>query len=109
LIAWLVDVELVAFWVLHPDRVVVEPVGGHRPADRGPQCGQPGGFSVDALAARLERVVALAAGVDVQMQPVLDRLGVRLDAEPDVRAVAVRVADRSAPSTRYSSGSPRSR
>jgi hypothetical protein len=93
LIVWLVDVEFVAFRVFHPDRVVVEPFSGHCAADGGAQGGQPGGLGVDAVAAGLEGVGALAAGVDVEVQPVLDRLGVRLDAEPDVRAMAVRVAD----------------
>jgi hypothetical protein len=31
--------------------------------------------------------------MDVEVQPVLDRLGNRLDPEPDVRPLAVRVAD----------------
>jgi len=34
-----------------------------------------------------------AAGADVEVQPVLDRLGIRDGMEPDARPVALRVAD----------------
>src|SRR5947207_7221561 len=88
-----VDIELVAFRVLHPDRVVVEPFLGQWASDSGAQAGQPAGLRVDSLPARLDRVSPLAAGVDVQVQPVLDYLGIRNDMEPDTRPVALRVAD----------------
>src|SRR5690242_9935012 len=35
-----VDVELVAFRILHPDRVVIEPVGSERSGDGGAERGQ---------------------------------------------------------------------
>src|SRR2546421_4095129 len=90
---WSVDIELVAFRVLHPDRVVVEPFLGQWASDGGAQAGQPAGLRVDSLPASLDRVGPLAAGVDVQVQPVLDYLGIRDDMEPDARPVALRVAD----------------
>jgi len=39
-----VDVELIAFRVLHPDRVVVEPFPGQCASDGGAQAGQPAGL-----------------------------------------------------------------
>src|ERR1700759_3758505 len=88
-----VDVELVAFGVLHPDRVVVEPVSGQGAEDGGAQCGQPAGLGVDPLFARPDRDVPPATGVDVEVQAGLGRLGFRDRVEPDLRAVTVRVAD----------------
>src|SRR6516162_5035816 len=57
-----VDVELVAFRVLHPDRVVVEPFLGQWACDGGAQAGQPTGLRVDSLPASLDRVRPLATG-----------------------------------------------
>ena len=88
-----VDVEFVAFRVLHPDRVVVQPFLRQRTSDGGAQAGQTAGLRVDSLPASLDRVRPLATGVDVEVQPVLDRLGIRDDMEPDARPVALRVAD----------------
>src|SRR6266567_6834151 len=88
-----VDIELVAFRVLHPDRVVVEPFLGQCASNGGAQAGQPAGLRVDSLPASLDRVRPLATGVDVEVQPVLDRLGIGDDMEPDARPMALRVAD----------------
>src|SRR5450755_3835624 len=88
-----VDIELVAFRVLHPDRVVVRPFLGQCASDGGAQARQPAGLRVDSLPASLDRVRPLATGVDVEVQPVLDRLGIWDDMEPDARPVALRVAD----------------
>ena len=104
-----VDIELIAFGVLHPDRVVVQPFLGQCASDGGAQAGQPAGLRVDSLPASLDRVRPLATGVDVEVQPVLDRLGIRDDMEPDARPVALRVADPVPPSTSSSLGSPSSR
>src|SRR5215813_12231982 len=88
-----VDIELVAFRVLHPDRVVVEPFLGQCASDGGAQAGQPAGLRVDSLPASPDRVRPPATGVDVEVQPVLDHLGIRDGMEPDARPVAVWVAD----------------
>src|SRR5579871_1305047 len=88
-----VDVELVALRVPHPDRVVVEPRIGKRAADGGAQVGQPARLRVYPRAPSLDRVRPLAAGANVEVQPVLDRLGLGLLPEPDARPTAVRVAD----------------
>src|SRR5262249_605543 len=88
-----VDIELVAFRVLHPDRVVVEPFPGQCASDGGAQAGQPAGLRVDALPASPDRVGPLATGVDVEVQPVLDHLGLRDGMEPDAPPVALRAAD----------------
>src|SRR5215813_14762717 len=88
-----VDIELVAFRVLHPDRVVVEPFLGQCASDGGAQAGQPAGLRVDALPASFDRVRPLATCVDVEVQPVLDHLRIRDDMEPDVWPLALRVAD----------------
>src|ERR1022692_2776374 len=88
-----VDIELMAFRVLHPDRVVVQPFRGQGPGGGGAQAGQPAGLRVDSLPASLDRVRPLATGVDVEVQPVLDRPGIWDDMEPDARPVALRVAD----------------
>src|SRR5438552_1349354 len=103
---WSVDVELVAFRVLHPDRVVVEPFLGQGASDGGTQAGQPAGLRVDSLPASLDRVRPLATGVDVEVQPVLDRLGIRDDMEPDARPVALRVADPVRPADQLLLGHP---
>src|ERR1700745_4344032 len=55
-----VDVELVAFRVLHPDRVVVEPFLGQCSSDGGAQAGQPAGLGVGSLPASLDLVRPLA-------------------------------------------------
>ena len=47
----------------------------------------------NSLPASSDRVRPLATGVDVEVQPVLDRLGIGDDMEPDARPVALRVAD----------------
>src|SRR5215467_16206103 len=59
-----VDIELVAFRVLHPDRVVVEPFLGQCASDGGAQAGEPAGLGVDSFRAGLDRVGPLATGVD---------------------------------------------
>src|SRR5262249_60563859 len=81
-----VDIKLVAFRVLHPDRVVVETFLGQCASDGAAQAGQPAGLRVDSLPASLDRVSPLATGVDVEVQPVLDHLGIRDDMEPEARA-----------------------
>src|SRR5258708_10209367 len=78
-----VEIELVAFRVLHPDRVVVEPFLGQCASDGGAQAGQPASLRVDSLPASLDRVRPLATGVDVEVQPVLDHLGIRAHMEPN--------------------------
>src|SRR5260221_3713804 len=87
-----VDIELVAFRVLHPDRVVVEPFLGQCASDGGAQAGQPAGLRVDSLPASLDRVRPIATGLDVEVQPGPDHLGIRDDMEPDARPVALPVA-----------------
>src|SRR5690242_19423498 len=82
-----VDIELVAFRVLHPDRVVVQAFLGQCARDGGAQTGQPSGLRVDSLPASLDRVRPLATGMDVEVQPVLDRLGFWDDMEPDALPV----------------------
>jgi len=69
-----VDVELVALRVLQPDRVVVEPFLLHDAGNAGAQAGQPARLGIDPLPADLDRVRPRAAGVDVNVQPVLDDL-----------------------------------
>src|SRR5215469_6054226 len=88
-----VDVELVAFRVLHPDRIVVESFLGQRASNGRTEADQSAGLRVDSLPASLDRVRPLATGVDVEVQAVLDDPGIRDDMEPDARPVAVRVAD----------------
>ena len=68
-----VDVELVAFGVLHSYRVVIEALGGQGSGDGGPEAGQLLGLGVDSLRADLDRnlpdaaqVRAIGAGVDVR-------------------------------------------
>src|SRR6267378_7115757 len=91
--AWSVDVELVAFGVAHRHGVVVDPLLVQDLQPGGAEGGEPAGFGVDPLPADLERRTAPAAGVDVDVQPVLDRLVVGHPLEPDPRAVAFRVGD----------------
>src|SRR6266699_1315266 len=70
-----VDVELVALRVLHRDPVMVEALGVEHPDDGGAEPGQAARLGVDPLLARGHRHVAAAAGADVEVQPVLDGLG----------------------------------
>jgi hypothetical protein len=78
-----VDVELVALWVFHPHRVVIEAVGAQGSGERGPGIGQPPGLGIGSLHAGSERNrtvlawPAAAADVDVEVEAVLDQLGVR--------------------------------
>src|SRR5450755_1847823 len=74
-----VDVELVALGVLHPHRVMIEAVGAHDYGERGSEIRQPPGLGVDSLHAGGERIrtAGEAAGVDVEVEAVLDHLGVR--------------------------------
>ena len=88
-----VDIELVILWIPHADRVVVEPFVLQGAPDGGAQVGQSACLGVDSLFAGLDWVRPLAAGVDVEVQPVLDGFVGWDDLEPDVRAVAVGVAD----------------
>src|SRR5215469_2894972 len=88
-----VDVELVAFRVLHRDPVVVESFLGQAAHDGGAQGGQPAGLGVDLLPAGLHGDRPPAAGVDVEVQPVLDGLALGDYLEPDPRPVTLRVAD----------------
>src|ERR1700678_2107263 len=65
-----VDVELVALWVLHPHRVVIQAVGAQGSGGRGSEICQPPAFGVDSLHSDGEgdRTVGgagAAAGVDV--------------------------------------------
>src|SRR6185437_16577875 len=101
-----VDIELVALWVLHPDRVVVHPFLGQCARDGGAQAGQPAGLRVDSHPASLDRVRPLATGVDVEVQPVLDRLGIWDDVEPDARPMTLRVADPVRPVDQFLLGHP---
>src|SRR6516165_10204498 len=95
----LVDVELVALGVLHPHRVVIEAVGAQGSGERGPEIRQPPGLGVDSLRAGGERDRAVlawptaAADVDVEVEAVLDHLGVRHHMEPDARAVTAGIDD----------------
>src|SRR5215469_14495574 len=88
-----VDVELVALRVLHPHRVPIEAVLAHGSGERGPEIRQPPGLSVDPLRAGGERDRAAAADVDVEVEAVLDHLGVRHHMEPDAGAAALGIDD----------------
>ena len=95
-----VDVELVALGVHHPHRVVIEAVGAQGSGERGPEIGQPPGLGVDSLLADLERDVpdaarvrAVGARVDVEVEAVLDHLGVRHHMEPYAGPVTARIDD----------------
>src|SRR5215469_10933986 len=101
-----VDVELVAFRVFHPDRVVVEPFFGQCASDGGAQASQPAGLRIDSLLASFDRVRPLATGVDVEVQPVLYHLGIRDDMEPDARPVTLRIADPVRPVDQFLLGHP---
>ena len=86
--------------VLHPHCVVIEAVGAQGSGDRGPETGQAPGLGVNSLLADLERNVpdaarvrAVGAGVDVEVEAVLDHLGVRHHMEPDARAVTAGIDD----------------
>src|SRR5689334_4748431 len=111
-----VDVELVALGVLHPHRVVIEAVGievvgAQGAGDRGPEIGQPPGLGVDSLLAGGERDVpvhrrAATAGVDVEVEAVLDHLGRRLDPEPDAGALAAGIDDAVGADSQLTVGQP---
>jgi hypothetical protein len=89
-----VDIELVALGILHAHRVVVEDAVLHQGANGGgAQVNQPASFGVDPPFAGLDRVGPRSAGVDVEVQPVLDDLGLLDCVEPDARPVAVGVTD----------------
>lgn len=87
------DVELVALGISHSYCVVVQ-VGilVHMDCSRS-ELGQSSNLGIDALASGAEWNTAAAAGLNVEMEPVLDRLGFRNRLEPDARAVAARVDD----------------
>src|ERR1700722_13235973 len=89
----LVDVELVTLGVLHPHRVVIEAVGAQGSSERGPEIRQPPGLGVDSLHAGGEWVRTAAADVDVELEAVLDHLGVRHHMEPDAGAVTAGIDD----------------
>jgi hypothetical protein len=75
-----VDVELVTFGIFDSDRVVVDPLLIQDADRRGAQIGQPSRLGVDSLPAGCDRNGLPAAGVDVQVKPVLYRLAFgRLD------------------------------
>src|SRR5438477_221594 len=59
----------------------------------GAEGAEPAGFGVDPLPADFERGTAPAAGVDVDVEPVLDHLGVGHPLEPDLRTAALWVGD----------------
>src|SRR5260370_16364867 len=87
-----VDIELVAFRVLHPDRVVVEPFLGQCASDGGAQAGQPASLRVDSLPPSLDRVRPLATALDVEVQPVLYHLPIPDHIEPDAPPAPLRAA-----------------
>src|SRR5215475_12166509 len=60
---------------------------------RGAQGSQPPGLGVDPLPAGCDRNGSSAAGADIQVQPVLDRLRLGYHLEPDARPSAARVDD----------------
>ena len=66
---------------------------GHAAEDRGAEAGQSLRLQVDALLAGLQGQGPVTTGMDVDVQPVRDGLGVGDDLEPDLRSVALRVAD----------------
>ncbi len=72
----------------------------------GAQFRQAGGFGVDLTAAGFQRQVAAAAGVNVDVQAVLDGLAFGDPLEPDAGAAAVRVDDAIIADPRSSSGRP---
>jgi hypothetical protein len=66
--------------------------------DRGPEVRQPVGLGIDALLTDGERNRAVgrgdtAAGVDIEVQAVLDHLGRRLHPEPDAGTFTAGIAD----------------
>jgi hypothetical protein len=73
---------------------VIHVVGAHGSADGGSEIRQPLGLGVDSLFAGGERERTAfrdrtaATDVDVEVEAVLDDLGVRLRPEPDARAAA---------------------
>src|SRR5262249_5388670 len=107
-----VDVELVAFGVLHAHRVVIEAVGAQGSSVRGPEIRQPPGLGVDSLRAGGERdrtVLAwstAAADVDVEVEAVLDHLGVRHHMEPDAGAVTAGIDDAVGADSQLTVGKP---
>jgi hypothetical protein len=90
---WLVDVELVAFRVLHPDRIVVEVLVARHANARGSEPDEALDLGIDALAPRFDGERAAAADGDVQVQPVLGSLEFGYDLEPDARTGAIRIDD----------------
>jgi len=63
------------------------------PGDAGAHVGQTRCLGIHSLLAKLVRRLPVTAGVKVQMQPVLDHLGLGHPVEPDARPLTVRVAD----------------
>jgi len=78
-----VDRELIVLRVFHRDPVVVDPFLLQDPDRRGAQIGQPSRLGVDSLPAGCDRNGSPAASVDVQVQPVPDRLALGYYLEPD--------------------------
>jgi hypothetical protein len=74
----------------------------------GSELGQPPHLGVDAFSAGGEWNAAALASVDVEVDPVLDRLALRDDLEPDARAATGGVDNAVLPIPRSSSGSPAS-
>jgi hemerythrin-like domain-containing protein len=85
--------ELVALGIGHRDPVMVEAVLLQHADGGGPELGQPPDLGVDTLLPGGEWNAATAAGVDVEMDPVLDRLAFRNDLEPDARPATAGVDD----------------
>ena len=88
-----VDVELVPLRVLHRDRVVVEAFGIEDSAEPRTEIDKTGRLRVDALLARLDRNRAATARPDIDVPPVLDRLALRYDLEPDPRPFPAGIDD----------------
>ena len=92
---WLpsVDVELVALWVFHRYRVVIDAFLAQVADHRGTEIRQPCCLGVDSLPAGCDRNLPPAADVNVEVEPVLDCLDLRHHLEPDTRSAAIRIDD----------------
>ena len=89
----LVDVELVPLGIGHGHPIVIKPGLGEHPRHRRAEAHKPLHLGVDTRRAGLDRDRPVAAGGDVEVQPVLHRLALRHPLEPDARAGAVWIND----------------